>query len=323
MSASAEIHFGIGTVAGAKPAVVVDDQVLPIEKLRGRRARSRTAPPVSMRELMADWERWHDWLRSAELDPSSEEGWQPVDSVQFLAPVQEPWNIFSTYHNYQRPSRVTGKSDPPKAERVLPDIFFGSRSALAGYGETVYREHGGIKFDFEVEVTAVIGRTAHRVKAENADHYIAGYAIANDLTMHHAWWRPIRATSPINDNIRMKNFPGYTPMSRAIVPRDLVGDPRDLAVKAWVGERLRQDTRTNKMLWSVGELVEYLSHIMPLHPGDLILTGSPEELPLRPGETYAGIQPGETVTCEVQKLGRLVNRIEEQAERQPNERDVV
>ena len=68
--------------------------------------------------------------------------------------------------------------------------------------------------------------------AERADEYIAGYAIANDLTMHHAWWRPIRSKSPINDNIRMKNFPGYTPMSRAIVPRDLVGDPKDLAVKS-------------------------------------------------------------------------------------------
>jgi acylpyruvate hydrolase len=316
----AEVKFGIGTVAdGARPAVIVDDRVATLEAI-ARRTPPKMDVPASMSAFMPDWDRWHDWLRGLDLKPDGE--WKTIDAVKFLAPVQDPWDIFSTYHNFNRPSRVTGRSDPPKAERVLPDMFFGSRSSLAGYGDTVYCEHGRIKFDFEVEVTIVIGKTAFRVKAEQADAYIAGYAISNDLTMHNAWWRPIRNTSPINDNIRMKNFPGYTPMSRAIVPRDLVGDPKDLGVKAWVGSKLKQDTRTNKMLWSVNELVEYLSHIMPLRPGTLILTGSPEELPLAPGEEYHGIQPGDTVRCEVEKLGSLVNRVEEQTERQPNERDI-
>ncbi len=319
--AAPQIEFGIGTLAAdGMPAVVIRDQVIPLVDIVMRHA----VPPGmelarSMRELMPQWNVWHDWLRAMDLNPAKEAGWQPIDLVKFGPPVPEPWDIFSTYHNYDRPSRVTGRSDPPKAERVLPDMFFGSRSSLAGHGDTVYIEHGRIKFDFEVEVTAVIGKEAFRVPAERAAEYIAGYAIANDLTMHHAWWRPIRSKSPINDNIRMKNFPGYTPMSRAIVPRDLVGDPRDLAVKAWVGGRLRQDTRTNKMLWSVAELIEYLSHIMPLKPGSLILCGSPEELPTPPGEEYQGIQPGESVLCEVEKLGRLENLILEQSERQPHE----
>ena len=89
-----------------------------------------------------------------------------------------------------------------------------------------------------------------------------------------------------------------------------------------MGGRLKQDTRTNKMLWSVPELVEYLSHIMPLRPGTLILTGSPEELPVPPGGEYKGIQPGEKVLCEVEKLGRLENLIVEQTGRQPHETPV-
>src|SRR4051812_49229913 len=259
-----EYPFGVGTVAeGAKPAVIVDDKVATLEAIAKRKPPKGNVP-ASMREFMPEWDRWHDWLRGLDLEP--DESWKPIDSVKFLAPVQEPWDMFSTYHNFDRPSRVTGRSDPPRSERVLPDMFFGSRSSLAGYGDTVYCEHGRIKFDFEVEVTIIIGKTAFRVKAEQAEPYIAGYAISNDLTMHNAWWRKIRNTSPINDNIRMKNFPGYTPMSRAIVPRDLVGDPKDLAVKAWVGSRLKQDTRTNKMQWTVNELVEYLSHIFPLRP---------------------------------------------------------
>src|SRR5262249_16067567 len=143
--------------------------------------------------------------------------------------------------------------------------------------------------------------------------------IANDLTMHFAWWRELRSKSPINDNIRMKNFVGYTPMSRAIVPKDLVGDPHDLAVRAWIDDKLHQDSRTNAMLWHVGEVTEDLSFIRTLQPGDLILLGSPAYLPLEPGQKNHGIENGQTIRCEVEKLGRLENRIEEQSWRQPHE----
>jgi 2-keto-4-pentenoate hydratase/2-oxohepta-3-ene-1,7-dioic acid hydratase in catechol pathway len=315
-----EIRFGIGTVArdgGQAVAVVVNDRVALLKDVLARHGTPGAAAPL-MRDFIVDWERWHGWLRGLDLDPGREDGWAALDTFKWMAPVPEPWNIFSTYHNYTRPSRVTGRSDPPKNERVLPDIFFGSRSALAGYGDTVYREHGGNQFDFEVEITPIIGKPATRVKAEQAEEFIAGYAIANDLTMHHAWWRPLRDKSPINDNIRMKNFPGYTPVSRVIVPRDLAGDVHDLGVKAWVGGQLRQDTRTTKILWRMGELIEYLSHIMTLHPGDMILSGSPEELPLPEGATR-GILPGQTIACEVENLGRLENTIAEQNFRQPHE----
>jgi acylpyruvate hydrolase len=73
------------------------------------------------------------------------------------------------------------------------------------------------------------------------------------------------------------------------------------------------------MLWTVPELIEYLSHVMPLRPGDLILTGAPEELPYPPG-AKKGLRVGQTLDCWVEKIGRLVNTIGEQSERQPNER---
>jgi 2-keto-4-pentenoate hydratase/2-oxohepta-3-ene-1,7-dioic acid hydratase in catechol pathway len=315
-----EIAFGIGTLLhDGKPAtaVVVNDRVATLADIAARyRAPPAAVPPA--RDFMRDWDGWHGWLRELDLRPSPDEGWLALDSVKFAPPVPEPWNIFQTYHNYERPSRITGRSDPPKSERVLPDIFMGSRSALAGFGDTVKVEHGVIQFDFELEVTAVVGRPAYRVPAERAEEFVAGYAIANDFTTHFGWWSDLRKQSRINDNIRMKNFPGYTPMSRVIVPRDLVGPANDLGVRVTVDGRLRQDTRTNRMLWTVAELVEYLSHIMPLHPGDLILTGSPEELPLPPGEKK-GIRDGQLVVCEVERLGRLENRIAYQQDRQPNE----
>jgi 2-keto-4-pentenoate hydratase/2-oxohepta-3-ene-1,7-dioic acid hydratase in catechol pathway len=318
-----EIRFGIGTVlADGKPAtaVVVDDRVAKLSDIVARYSTPGAAAPV-MRDFLPDWDRWHGWLRGLDLKPATQDFWQPIAAAKFLPPVPEPNNIFHLYHNFERPSRVTGRSDPPKAERILPDVFFGSRSALAGFGDTIYREHGGVQFDFEVEVTIVIGKPATRVSADKADEYIAGYTLCNDLTMHFAWWRPIRAKSPINDNIRMKNFAGYTPMSRVIVPRDLVGDPHDLRVQAWIDDRLHQDARTNAMLWHMGEAVEYLSYIMTLMPGDLILMGSPANLPLEPGQKNHGIENGQVIRCAVEKLGQMENRIEEQPWRQPNEVD--
>jgi len=314
------IAFGIGALRGDVPAVVVGTQVRPLADIVARHTGAPAPAPATMKALLADWTRWHGWLRGLGLDPEREEGWRPQDSMKFGPPVAEPWNIFQTYHNYQRPSRVhAGRMDPPKEVRVLPDVFMGSRSALAAYGDPVLREHGGTQFDFEVELCAVVGREAYRVPADKAEAYLAGYCIANDYTMHHAWWRPIRKNSSMGDNLRMKNFPGYTPLSRAIVPADLVGDPHDLAVRAWVDGELRQDTRTNAMLWHVEELVEYLSHIVPLRPGDLIICGSPEELPLPEGRER-GLPVGCTMTAEMEKLGRLVNTIGEQDFRQPNER---
>jgi 2-keto-4-pentenoate hydratase/2-oxohepta-3-ene-1,7-dioic acid hydratase in catechol pathway len=316
-----EIAFGIGTMildGKQATAVVVEDKVAPLAQIVARHSTPGAAAPA-MRDVLPDWQRWHDWLRGLDLKPAREEGWLPLDRVKFAPPVPEPNNIVHLYHNFERPSRVTGRSDPPKAERVLPDAFFGSRSALCGHGDTVYREHGGVQFDFEVEVTAVIGREASRVPAAKGADYVAGYSICNDLTMHFAWWRELRNKSPINDNIRMKNFSGYTPMSRVIVPSDLVGDPHDLRVRAWIDDKLHQDASTKAMLWHVGEIVEYLSHIMVLRPGDLILMGSPANLPLEPGQKNHGIEVGQTITCEVEKLGRLANPVAEQSFRQPNE----
>ena len=237
-------------------AVVVEDQVATLADIVARHSTPRAAAPL-MREFMADWDRWHDWLRGLDLKPGARTG-SSSTAAKFLAPVPEPNNIFHLYHNFERPSRVTGKSDPPKAERVLPDVFFGSRSALAGYGDTIYREHGGMQFDFEVEVTAVIGKPGDRVAGREGRRITSpAMRSANDLTMHFAWWREIRATKPDQRQHPDEEFPGYTPMSRVIVPRDLVGDPHDLRVARLDRRQVHQDARTNAMLWHDGETVEY------------------------------------------------------------------
>ena len=219
----AEVVFGVGTmIDDGKPAtaVVVNDQVASLASIVARHSTPGAIAPV-MRDFMPDWNRWHDWLRGLDLKPAPDEGWKPVDAVKFMAPVPEPWNIFQTYHNFERPSRITGQADPPKHLRVFPDMFMASRSALGGYGDTVYREHGVFQFDFELEVTAVIGKPAYRVKAERADEYIAGYVIANDYTTHFSWWSELARGPPHQRLDPHEELSGLHP-----------GEPRDRAARS-------------------------------------------------------------------------------------------
>jgi len=314
------IAFGIGTVAtDGKPgtAVIIGDRVAPLADIVARYSTPGAVAPL-MRDFMPDWDRWHDWLRGLDLDPRDDELFRSSTSVKFLPPVPEPPNLFQTFHNYERPSSTSGNMEPPKDERLIPDVFTGSQSALSGHGDTVYYEHGAIEFDFELEVTAVIGRTASRVSADRALDYVAGYTIGNDLTMHFGWWWEVRRKRGRSDNLRMKNFPGYTPLGPAIVPADIVGHGTNLRQRVMQDNVLKVDSDTSGMIWSFAELIEYLSWIGPLRPGDLILGGSPEELPLPKGQGR-GMKSGQTIVCEVEKLGRLETRVVEQDFQQPNE----
>jgi len=314
------IAFGIGTIAqdgNQQTAIVIGDRVASLADIVARYSTPGAVAPV-MRHFMPDWDRWHDWLRGLDLDPTEDDFWQPADSVKFMPPVPEPNCLLQTYHNYERPSSTTGKPEPSKADRVIPDVFHGSRIALSGHRDTIYCEHGGIEFDFELEVTAVIGRPGSHIKAENALDYIAGFTIGNDLTMHFGWWWEPRHNRGRGDQFRSKNFPGYTPLGPVVVPIDLVGDPHSLRQQVTQDDELKVDDSTNAMIWSFNELIEYISWVQPLEPGDLILGGSPEELP-RPKGVQRGIKSGQTVVCVVEKLGRLETKVVEQDFLQPGE----
>ena len=124
-TAKPENVFGIGAITHNgrdETAVVVSGHVCPLSQIVQRHDSSR-APAPDIMAFLKEWDRWHDWLRGLNLQPDAADGWTPMDEQQFRPCVPEPWNIFQTYHNYDRPSRTRGTTDPPKHERVLPDMF--------------------------------------------------------------------------------------------------------------------------------------------------------------------------------------------------------
>ncbi|MEV4947148.1 fumarylacetoacetate hydrolase family protein [Streptomyces sp. NPDC053755] len=281
--------FALGTLsAGDGPAfpALVDPhgQVLDL----------RTAldePGLTVRGLL---ERWPDVLpRLRELAADTGLARRPLADFRVLAPV-EPRQVFQSGANYRRhvidlhvahrdPS--DGRSEEEaraeaaeimdrRAAEDLPYVFVGLPSAVTGPYDEVTLPSWAAKPDWELELTAVIGRPAYRVSVEEALEYIAGYTIANDLTDRATVFR--RDMPQIGtDWLRSKNAPGFTPLGPWIVPAESLGDTGDLRLTLRLNGEVMQDESTKDMIFDVARMVSYASRSARLFPGDLVLTGSP------------------------------------------------
>ncbi|MGW0908567.1 fumarylacetoacetate hydrolase family protein [Streptomyces sp. NPDC002853] len=161
-----------------------------------------------------------------------------------------------------------------RAAEDLPYVFIGLPSAITGPYDDVVLPAWAKKPDWELELAAVIGRSAFQVPVEQALEHVAGYTIANDLTDRATVFR--RDMPQIGtDWMRSKNAPGFTPLGPWIVPAPSVATPDDLQVTLKLNGETMQDESTKDMIFPVARLVSYISQSVQLLPGDLVLTGSP------------------------------------------------
>jgi 2-keto-4-pentenoate hydratase/2-oxohepta-3-ene-1,7-dioic acid hydratase in catechol pathway len=160
--------------------------------------------------------------------------------------------------------------------------------------------------DWEAELTAVIGRPARNVPVETALTYVAGYTVANDLSARDLTKRtPVPDSSPFKfDWLGQKNFDDACPLGPWIVPAEDISDPQNLAIKLWVNETIKQDSHTAKMIFSLAEQIAHISSRLTLHPGDLILTGTPSGVGLARKEF---LKAGDVVRVWVEGVGTLTN----------------
>ncbi|MBT9457086.1 MAG: fumarylacetoacetate hydrolase family protein [Burkholderiaceae bacterium] len=211
------------------------------------------------------------------------------NQVLWLPPVV-PGTIFALGLNYADHAKELAFKPPEE-----PLVFLKGPNALTGHrGKT--RRPAGVKFmHYECELVAVIGKTARRVKREQALEYVGGYTVANDYAIRdylENFYRP---------NLRVKNRDGCTPLGPWLVSADEVADPQALALTTSVNGKLTQQGNTRDMVFSIAVLIEYLSGFMTLKPGDIILTGTPDGV--------VDCQPGDEVITEIEGIGRLVNTI--------------
>jgi 2-keto-4-pentenoate hydratase/2-oxohepta-3-ene-1,7-dioic acid hydratase in catechol pathway len=294
---------------GPRAGIVVGDEVFDAAKLTGK------ANYSTVIGILEDWKRAEGALKKAAAGAAKSRAKRlPLAKTKLLAPVRFPSAIYCAGANYadHAAAMAAREGNPPPADPheqgLKPWHFIKATRTIADPGASVKISGYANSMDWEIELCAIIGRPAKDVTKEKALSYVAGYTVSNDLSARDRGRRPpVPATSPFKmDWTKHKTFEGSCPIGPWIVPASDVGDPQNLGLKLWVNGVLKQNSNTSKMLFSLAEQIEQLSINMTLHPGDLILTGTPSGTGAESG-TF--LKPGDTVKLWIEKIGEIENRM--------------
>eukprot|EP01064_Diplonema_japonicum_P006653 TRINITY_DN14498_c1_g2_i2.p1 TRINITY_DN14498_c1_g2~~TRINITY_DN14498_c1_g2_i2.p1 ORF type:complete len:296 (+),score=78.67 TRINITY_DN14498_c1_g2_i2:44-889(+) len=217
-----------------------------------------------------------------------------------LAPLI-PREILCIGLNYMKHFEEATKGQIPLPDK--PTVFMKSLSSLNDPESPVWMpqlEHGQ-SLDYEVELAFVIGKICKNVKKEDALKYVLGYMVSNDVTSRH-WQKNAGA----GQWVKGKSFDTFSPMGPSLVMASAIPDPQALKVTTRVNGETRQDSNTKDMIFTVAEIIEWLSTDMTLHPGTVVMTGTPEGVAMGM-DPPKWLQVGDVVECEVESLGTLRN----------------
>ena len=213
-----------------------------------------------------------------------------------------PGKIICVVLNYIRHAPELGL-DPPR----VPPLFNKYNNALAPHQGTVRlpRSDLSIKVDYETELLVVMGRTARNVREEEALNHVAGYCTAHDLSA-----RDLQLELPGGQWMIGKTLDGFAPVGPYFVSADLVPDPNHLQIETRVNGEIRQSSNTQDFIFSVQQIIAYISRHWTLEPGDLIFTGTPEGvIQGYPKDHQVWLKPGDEVMSLVEGLGELRFRL--------------
>jgi 2-keto-4-pentenoate hydratase/2-oxohepta-3-ene-1,7-dioic acid hydratase in catechol pathway len=222
----------------------------------------------------------------------------PANEAQFGPCVTRPEKILMLGFNYRRHAIEQGVPIPK-----APVFFNKYNNALAGHGGTItLPTKVATKFDYEVELQVIIGKTAHQVSEVDALGCVFGYATGNDFSARDLQFRDGKASQFMLG----KTSDGFMPVGPWLVGAELVGDPQKLALECRVNGERRQSSNTSDMIFTCAQIISYASQVFTLKPGDLISTGTPEGVILgKPEAQQVWLKPGDKVACSVEKLGEL------------------
>jgi len=239
-------------------------------------------------------------LLEGELFGNLEETGRRLPVVRLLAPL-DPAAIICIGLNYRLHAGEFG-ADVPR----YPIVFMKNPAAVIGPGEAIVIPaccQEPPQVDYETELVAIIGRTAKNVSADQALDYVFGYTIGNDVSARR-WQKEAGG----GQWVRGKSFDTFCPLGPAIVTADEITDPQNLRLSCHINGRLMQDGHTTDMLFSVAELISYLSTDTTLRPGTIIMTGTPA------GVGFARtppvwLTPGDVIRMTIEPVGTLENPV--------------
>jgi len=219
-----------------------------------------------------------------------------LDQVRLHAPLPQPPRIFAIGLNYRDHARESGMEIP-----TTPVVFFKLATSVVGPGDAIVLPRNSTMPDYEAEFAFVIGKGGYRIPASAWRDHVCGYINVNDVSARDVQFSSTQWSMS-------KSFPTFCPLGPYIVTADEVADPHNLDISLTIdGERL-QHSNTSELVFKIPELIEYLSSITPLLPGDIISTGTPPGVGLG-RNPKRWLKPGETVSVTVQGLGTLTNPV--------------
>jgi 2-keto-4-pentenoate hydratase/2-oxohepta-3-ene-1,7-dioic acid hydratase in catechol pathway len=255
-------------------------------------------PPVFMTQAIAAWDKLLPQVQQARRSAKP----IPLASVKLLPPNPCPVQVIAAPANYRKhiaEMGVAGMAVTKKGRSAREQGFFMKATAsLTGPAHGIELPRGSTRrFDHESELAAIIGKTARNVRRENALDYVFGYSCLIDVTM-----RIVKDVAE-EERVMRKSFDTFTPLGPWIVTADEVPDPQQLSNQLFVNGECRQDANTRDMIVGVAELIELVSSVMTLYPGDVIATGTPEGI--------GPIKAGDKVTIRIANVGEMTVDVKE------------
>ena len=207
------------------------------------------------------------------------------DAVVWLTPV-EPTKVIGLALNYADHAEELGLGKPD-----VPALFLQAPNTFVGHRSSILYPRGGVEYmHYEAELAVVIRETCRRVPAARALDVVRGYTVANDCTVRDF------VTNTFRPPVKPKGFDTFLPLGPWVV-EDEIGDPSGLEVTTRVNGELRQHGNTRDLMFSVPEIIAYVSEFATLEAGDLILTGTPKGV--------SHVRPGDRIVCAVERVGEL------------------
>ena len=280
------------------PGVLVGDSVLPLARVMTDLGLPRAGTLRSVLPFVGLLEK----AIAAALDRGDE--LIPVAQTRLGPPIIDPPNVFVCGANY-----FTHLSEGPLAMKsypTLPVMFLKPKSALSGPSDPIVRPVECEQFDYEAELTIVIGKAGRRISADRAAEHIAGYMIANDVSARDLGeGESKKLNMPVLYQLmRHKGWDTFLPTGPWLVTVEEAGSYEEIRIQTWVNDDLRQDAYAREMNNSPFQIIEWLSSTTTLQPGDLITTGTPAGVAMGM-ESPRWLAAGDTVRIEMTGLGRM------------------
>ncbi len=276
------------------PGVVRGDRIIKLESFRSFREWG-LAGSIDLLQLIEGNDK-REGLVSALREEVNTVQPSPADApklaeVRLMPPILRPPAIFCLGFNF--------RSHAPELKRPIPEVpivFMKPSSAVVGPDDEIILPKAATRVDYEVEMTAVIGKRGRYIPAAGAYGHVFGYTILNDITARDIQQRDFSLSRPW---LRSKGFDTFAPTGPFMVTADEI-DPMNTGLRLRVNGELRQESNTREMIFDVPKVVEYISAFTTLEPGAIIAMGTPEKI--------GQLNDGDVVEAEIDGIGVLRNR---------------